>query len=52
MKEALIVVLNCLGLIIAGRLLYLEDSNMYLVIELVVIAIYILFHNLEGDKKC
>lgn len=52
MKEVLIVILNCLAMLVATRLIYIEYDNLYLILELIVIAVYVLIFNLEHHKKC
>ncbi len=51
MKEILIVLLNCLALIVAGRLLYIENDNLFLVMEMIAIACCVLFWNVEHHEK-
>jgi|688.fasta_scaffold1957447_1 hypothetical protein len=52
MKEVLTVMMNCFAMLVATRLVYVENNNIYLVLELIGIAVYVLILNIEHNKKC
>ncbi|WPX99983.1 hypothetical protein Megpolyxen_01897 (plasmid) [Candidatus Megaera polyxenophila] len=52
MKEALTVIMNCFFMLVATRLVYVEYNNIYLTLELIAIAVYLLILNMEHNKKC
>lgn len=44
--------MNCFAMLVATRLVYVENNNIYLVLELIGIAGYVLILNIEHNKKC